>query len=300
MQGMKLRRIPEGKPGAGIAVAWLHYSANPEMTPEVIAKLRASTPTQAIWDREMEINYEAMEGTPLYPGFSRALHVVPAYDVSDRARWTIWQGADPHTRTPHAFVWEAFGDRGDRVICGELWPNDGIAYTTREYAEAIELLESDSFEKPPAFRWCAGKKLEVYDRYMDTHGAAVNSDEGEDYFKTYANYGLDFKHAHKGEQILSVAVDSIREAMKNKRLDGSDKIPVLHVFEDCVETVNEFELVRFPKGDAEKAADERPMTYRKHCLDCAAYIESALPGYVLPSVLRPQDEFNPIYPHTGY
>lgn len=135
----------------------------------------------ARWRREMEIQALALEGELLYPEFSREFNACEPFDVSDTDTWTIYMGCDPHGRTPHAFIWEAFHKNGvDRVVCGELWPGrqvPGERFTVAQYAWAIKWLESDATDKYPWFEWANGKKLSVYYRTMDTHGLAVNSDE---------------------------------------------------------------------------------------------------------------------------
>src|SRR5271154_2713107 len=129
MQGVSLRRVPQGQPGAGMAVLRLHYSADPERwSPEMVAKLRATYTSDARWNREMEIAYEALEGELLYPEFSRDRNLCQPFDVSDPNYWTLWMALDPHPRTAHAMVWEAFNKHDDRVVCGELWPEFGTRY----------------------------------------------------------------------------------------------------------------------------------------------------------------------------
>jgi hypothetical protein len=86
--------------------------------------------------------------------------------------------------------------------------------------------------------------------------------------------------------------------------------PILRVFNTCYETIDEFENVRFPKpnrkpGDdfgneasAGRDSDEKMVTYQKHELDCAAYIETARPRYILPR--RQEAPWEPLYEATGY
>lgn len=215
-------------------------------------------------------------------------------------------GADPHGRTAHCFAWEAFHKNGiDRVICGELWPGrhfPGQSFTVAQYACAIEAIESDSVDKPSWFEWARGKKLKVYNRYMDTHGAAVNSDEGKDFFETYRKYDLYFVPALKGEARLAVARDSIGNALLPLTCTPASgeqyRQGALRVFDGCAETISEFERVRYPEGEPERPADERPMTYRKHALDCLHYIETANASFVLQRPLK--DTWTPIYESVGY
>ena len=303
MSGMSLRRIPAGLPGAGIPVFRLHYTADPTMTAQKVAEVRRKYTSEARFRREMEIEYESLEGELLYPQFNRERNLCDPFDVSDPEYWTIWMALDPHPRTAMGLLWEAFSKYGDSVTCGELWPEfgtkmgptDGNRWMTRDYAEAIQFFESDSQYKPAPFLWARGKRLKVFRRVMDTFGAAANSDEGEDYFQTYLRLGreltgdaekrgkaservhLYFEPALKGQNNLAKAQDSIARRL----MPSAQGPPRERIFRDCYEIIDEYENVRFPEGDPERPADERPITYRKHLLDCRAYIETARPGFVM-------------------
>ena len=200
-------------------------------------------------------------------------------------------------------MWEAFNKYHDAVVCGELWPEfgtrcgptDGNRWTTKDYAEAIKLFESDSEFKPSPFRWANGKKLNVGGRrFMDTFGKATNSDEGEDYFETYQRLGnelkinLTFQPALKGHDNLGKAQDSIGR----KLLPSVQGPPIMRVFRDCYELIDEFENVRFPEGTPERPSDERPVTYQKHVIDCLHYIETARPGFVMMRAMKSQPPWN--------
>ena len=244
----------------------------------------------------MEIQALAIEGELLYPQFNRERNICQPFDVSDPEYWTLYMALDPHPRTAHAMVWEAFNKYRDRVVVGEMWPEwgtrygptNGVRWSTRDYAEAIKLFESDSEYKPSPFLWAKGKKLHVGGRrFMDTFGSGANSDEGEDFFETYRRLGnelninLNFQPALKGHNNLAKAQDSIARALM-PTLQGP---PILKIFADCDELIEELENVRFPEGDPERPSDERPLTYRKHVIDCVHYIETARPGFIM---LRPR------------
>ena len=306
MRGLSLRQIPEGRPGAGIKIARLHFLADPTMTPERVASLRSQYTSDARWRREMEIQYEALQGELLYPEFHRELSVCEPFDVSDPGCWTIYHACDPHGRTPHAFIWEAFNKFGDRAVCGELWTGRDHPEerpTVAQYSGLLKWIESDSYDKPESFDWSRGKKLHIHYRVMDTHGAAVNSDEGKDYFETYRSHGFNYFSALKGEVRLAVARDLVGNSLLPLEITtatGKSIRSRMRVFEGCVETIDEFERVRYPEGDPERPSDEKPMTYRKHLLDGLHYIETARPRFVVPKWLRRRSTREPIYSSTGY
>ena len=120
-----------------------------------------------------------------------------------------------------------------------------------QYCEALKWLESDSLDKPSPFDWSRGKQLHVYYRVMDTHGAAVNSDEGKDYFDTYRSHGFNYFSALKGEVRLAVARDLIGNSLLPLEITtatGKSIRSRMRVFEGCAETIDEFERVDTPKG----------------------------------------------------
>jgi hypothetical protein len=308
MQGVSVKHVPSGMPNAGGAVLRIHYSSDPSFDRARLDSLRSKYTSEARWRREMEIEALALEGELVYPQFNRARNTCRPFDVSDPNYWTIWMALDPHPRTAHAMAWEAFNKNHDRVVCGELWPEfgtpmgptDGVRWSTRDYAETIKFLESDSQDKPAPFQWARGKALRIARRYMDTFGAAANSDEGEDYFATYLRLGnelkikLNFQPALKGHDNLAKAQDTIGRAL----MASQQGPPMMYVFDDCHELVDEFENVRYPEGTPERPADERVLTYRKHVIDCLHYIETARPGFILPRAHH--STFVPINPATGY
>lgn len=269
------------------------------MTPERVEQLRKTYTSKARWEREMEIAYEALEGELYYPEWNREANVCEPFDVSDPEYWTIYNACDPHPRTPSCFVWRAFNKYGDDVVCGELWPSE--RFSVAAFADAIDLLESDSLNKPVPFDWARGKKLRIHQRYMDTFGSAANSDEGSDFFAAYRKYGLHFQPAIKGSNNLATARDAIGRRLIPVEITtghGTAKRAPMRVFEGCNETIKEMERVRYPEGEPLRPADEKPLTYRKHCLDCIEYIETASPDFRPPH--RQGSAYEPIYPNLGY
>lgn len=311
----------------------LHMDADPTMTPEKRALLRQRYTSDARYRREIEIEYEALEGELVLPEFNRSRNLVEPFDVSDRDYWTLYMALDPHPRTAHAMVWEAVNKHNDRINCGEFWPEYGTRYAsdsgrwrTRDYAEAIQLFESDSEYKPAPFEWAQGKRLVVRRRFMDTFGRAAYSDEGEgeDYFESYRRLGieltkkaiaagkgseqvnLNFDPALKGHDNLAKAQDSVARQF----LPSAQGPPLRRIFSNLYELIDEIENVRHPKkrpmpGDdfglehtGGRPADEQIVTYQKHCLDCVFYIETSRPIFVIPSA--PESRWEPLNPATGY
>lgn len=292
--GVTLRRIP----GSDIPVLRIHYSADDSLSAERIASMKAKYTNPQIWAREMEVEYEALEGERVFPEYSPSINDAPPFDCSDPRYWTIWHACDPHGRTPNAFNWVGFGSDGDAFVLGEMWPKR--RYSVKECSENIKWLESDSRDKPDNF--LPGRSLKVFRRVMDTHGKAINAeDAGEDFFKEFRKNGLSYQPAKKSSQILQVARDRIGRMLTADKVvsaQGISSLPRLYVSLACPETRDEFENVRYASGDIERPSEEMPITYRKHLLDCVIYIFSEGARFV--TVKRQADTFVPIYDSTGY
>jgi hypothetical protein len=292
-QGVSLRRMDNG-----VAVMRIHYSADLGMTPEKIAALKHSYIDEAAWRQEMEIEYEAKQGERLFPSYAAHVNDCEPFDCTDTNYWTIYQGCDPHGRTPHGFVWTAFGSSGDVCVWNELFKSP--LRSVKEYSETIHWLESDADDKP--YHWWPGQKVTVFKRIMDTHGSAVNSDEGEDYFRTYRKYKLNFFPAKKGHDILATARDEINRLMlPQKVVSPTGKVqflPQMYVSTACPQTKDQLENVRFPSGEAERLSDERPETFVRHLVDPLCYIFTDRPRFVARKKWESTEE--PIYANTGY
>jgi hypothetical protein len=55
----------------------VHYSHDPSKDFEWAARLKATFPTEQLWEREMELNFAAVSGTAAYPKFNPAINVAP-------------------------------------------------------------------------------------------------------------------------------------------------------------------------------------------------------------------------------
>lgn len=150
--GVALRRTRDGIP-----VLRLHYTASPRCDAEWAAKERKKYTSQAYWDLEMEMKYEALSGQRVYPEFDAAVHVIPHSRIPKKLMRAM--SIDPHPRTPHAAMWVGIDQWSDWYIYRELWPSvvygqtktlrddtEDNHYTIREYAETFATLEGNSLE----------------------------------------------------------------------------------------------------------------------------------------------------------
>jgi hypothetical protein len=204
---MLLRRTADGIP-----VLRLHYSADPDITPEWTEKQRKRYTSQVMWDLEMEINYEARSGQKVYPEYDPAIHVIPDSQIPRIG--CLYMAIDPHPRTPHATLWLLIDEYSDWYIFRELWPSvfygqpkvpsDDVVdpgYTVRDYAEAIAVLEGNELvfkyagtdkERATYRRRTGGER--VITRLMDYAAkgfqASGESQEFESFADKFDRYGI--------------------------------------------------------------------------------------------------------------
>lgn len=163
----------------GFHVLRLHYSADPEKDPTTSQGKRwyeeaRKGMSDARWRQEHEIDYGALGGQLVFPGFDESIHVVPSRLPLDPERYTIWLGADTHMRTPDAFCWVAVDREGDLSVVWSWWPDEKLII--RKCAEVLKRID--------------GTCLEPYYRVMDVAGKGQSADEEHDRFEAYQDAGF--------------------------------------------------------------------------------------------------------------
>jgi len=284
-----MRRTKEG-----IAVVRVHYSANPDLTPEWLDKETKKFTSQAYWDLELEIAYEALGGQRVYPDFDPAIHVIPDDQIPNLL--TRYQAIDPHPRTPHACLWIGIDAWSDWYVYRDLWPS--IAYgesrdvrddeqdhefTTKEYAETIALLEGNEIKWHNAEtddEWGEYVKkpngeMIVY-RFMDQAGKAFRATgEGqkeESFSARYDRFGIQCQDPYKSHQ---AGEDAVHQLLKARRHEIKGTWPRLHIAARCHELILELQKYRFKvlRGRIDdKELKQEGVEARCHLIDCLRYL----------------------------
>lgn len=295
--GLSMRRTK-----AGIPVVRLHYSALPYATPEWIEDQRRRYTSQAYWDLEMEIKYEALSGQRVYPEFDPAVHVVA--DVEIPKRGCRYMSIDPHPRTPHACLWVLIDRFSDWWVYRELWPSvvygiprnirdneEDRSFTIREYAETIAVLEGNKLdwrnpetddEYAVYLRRPGGER--IIERFMDQAGkgffASGEHQLEETYARRYDRFGIQcldpYKSRRSGE-------DAIRSLLKPRRHDVRGWWPRLHIAASCEELILELQKYRYKvtrRPNDEKELKQEGVEARCHMLDNLRYLATANIAYI--------------------
>lgn len=299
MQGFSVRRIPDDKPCAGIKVVKLHYSADPTMTAERVAKLKSKYPDINTWNQEMEIDDRARSGQKIFcPPFDPLIHVVsPPRPLSvKRDEWTVWQICDPHPRTPNAFVWLAANRLGRLAVIWSWWKHEFDANgsqkkrTIDEYAKMLRAHDT-LLTKP-------------YRRLMDPAGKAWDGEPQKDFFESFRTaknekgerIGVVFNPAKKnfgynGYQLINRAL-KIHEYVVDGELV---KLPKLEIWRGCGDNdalAERFEMARWREWKVptdEKDAPEEPEGKNMHLVDCVSYGMLDGPRFVEPYLVEQQN-----------
>lgn len=242
---MSLRRTK-----AGWAVCRLHYSADPTLVGERLQKERNRYTSEAWWNLEMEIKYDALQGARVYPDFDPAIHVIPHERIPRRL--CCFSAIDPHPRTPHAFLWIGLDRWSDVYVYREMWPSivyglnktvkdddQENSYTTKDYVETVALKEGNFIEwRNPATdqeygvyrqvkrgtRLPSGRIAEkageyIIYRFMDQAGKAFSATGHdatvqESLADRYSRYGMPCVDPYK---IHKAGEDAIREWLRPRR-----------------------------------------------------------------------------------
>lgn len=297
MRGFTVSQIPPGKPGAGIKVVTLHYSADPSMTPERVAALRAKYPDQSTWNREMEIDDRARSGQRIF-NFDPTVHLVEGKLPIKREEWTVWQICDPHPRTPNAFLWLAANRLGELAVIWSWWKHETDdsgrkkKRTIDEYARMLRAHDS-LLVKP-------------YRRIMDPAGKSWDGEPQKDFFeafrsakepKTGEKIGVAFTPAKKNFGYNGYAL--INQALKTHEFVVDDvlvKRPRLTIWRDCGDNnalAERLEMARWREWKQpvdDKDAPEEPEGKDMHLPDCLSYGMLDGPRFVEPYVVQRQNE----------
>jgi hypothetical protein len=292
--GLSFARLP----GSGIPVLTVHYSARPDMTPERVETERAGYPSEAFWQREMEIDAHALSGQLVYPDFDENTHVVPGDVMKDVGRVCRYMAIDPHIRTPHAFLWLAVDRWDDLWIYREMWPSKAYAgkslrdtdeeygpFSIREYADRVAREERNEIEWYNAeqgdreyglYRQKPSGERIIY-RFMDQAGkgfrASDESQPSESFSGRYAKYGIQCQDPIKSH---GLGEDAIREALEprwNTLLEAM--WPRLHILAGCRELIWEFRNLRYQStktSNDERELKQMPVQARSHMLDLLRYL----------------------------
>lgn len=281
MQGISTRKTK-----LGWNVIRIHYSADPDKNPNTAAGAAwlasaKSGLSDARWRKEYEIDYGALGGQLVFPMFDESIHVVPG-DLEELSpqKFTIWLGADPHPRTPDAFLWLGIDSNGEMSVVCSWWPEENKL--VRESAATIKAVH----EGFPGLR----PRYQV----MDVAGANFNVDEEHNFFDSYRNEGLYFQRAKRnmdlsGYELIAAALTPTEFVVGNEKKQR----PRLTIWDGCgdnAKLIHQIKNLRYRewKGNVDdKDPPEEPRQKERHLIDCLSYILLDEPRFIRPRKHQP-------------
>lgn len=270
----------------GIDIFRLHYTADPDKTPEWAAAQKAAMTNPADYEQEFEINFSAKLGTLIYQLHDEAT-LEQSFPIP--ADWTRYWALDPHPVVPHASLWVAIDRWGDGWVYRELWPSrvcglpgnvpeDDNRFTIKQYVEAVQWLESaDNPENE-------GRAEDVFRRVIDYAARSMGqgfSDENPQFNFQQRFEELGGWHFQDCIKDLNAGYESVNEWLKPRDVeqpDGNFKPKSkLHIFMDrCPELVHELKNNRFqqltPLLAERQDPTGKPQAKRNHLTDCLRYL----------------------------
>lgn len=322
-----------------ITVLRLHYSADPEKTPEWAEKQKAGMTDPAMYEQEYEISFEAKLGTLLYQ-LNEEATLEQSFPIPQE--WTRYWSLDPHPRVPHAFLWAAVDPWEDLWVYRELWPSkcclqyaggallgdrgntpeDDNRFTYRDYIETVQWLES-----PRNQHKCADGRAEsallteserIHKRVIDYAARAfvvydtAAGDEKKTMQQRYEEisqelgYPFYFDDAVKD---VDTGISLVNEWLKPREVEGKDgkftPKSRLHIFQDkCPELIHQLKQNRYesltPLLAERKDPEGKPLKKRNHLTDCLRYIVMAEPQFIGPPRRGRRPQVKPLYEGISY
>lgn len=312
---MALRRTPEG-----IAVLRVHHLADPLKDEAWRVRERRKYTSQAYWDKEIDIKYDALDGQRVYPEFDPTIHVIPDDQIPKQL--TRYMSIDPHPRTPHAALWIGIDRWGDWYAYRELWPSVGYgdprqvkdidqekSFTVKDYAETMAVLEGNYIEWKNAetddeyglyrrikagqmFPWNAlaernGEYI-VY-RFMDQAGKAFRASgenqQAESYAERYDRFGIQCQDPMKLHQ---AGEDAVHELLKPRRHETRGVWSRLHIGASLKELI--LELTKHRRKSTRRLTNELELKqdgveYRRHLIDNLRYLATGQGVAFIPTLV---------------
>lgn len=278
----------------GIRILRLHYSADPDKTPEWAAKQKAAMTNAADYEQEYEINFAAKLGTLVYQ-----LHEEATLENSSALpdKGTDYFALDPHPVVPHAGLWVRVDPWGDPWCLRELWPSkiygqrgnapeDDNRFSIKQWVETAQWLESaDNPENK-------GKDQDIYLRVIDYSARAM----GQGFFDEKPEYnfqkrfeelgGWSFRDCIKDNLAGPEKVNELLKPRDVEQADGTFKPKSkLKICQDrCPELIHELKTNRYQQLTPLMAERSdpigKPQPKRDHLTACLKYLAMAGLEYI--------------------
>lgn len=322
------------KTGARYRVFELLYEADPEkgsgekiwcaeekmhMSPWLYRQWQEMS-DNALFRQEILCDFEATQGSLLFT-FKQHEKSILCKPFRIPETWTRYYSLDPHPRVPHAHLWCAVDNYGDRYYYREFWPSkqygkkgnvpeDDNRYTIREHMEVIRYLESAENPKND------GHDEKINRRVIDYAARAFGQGTSDDK-EPQENFQIRFEKTMRELKISrpffqdcikdrDAGIEKVNAGFKPLEVeDASGKfVPSsrIKIFDDMHELIMQLRTARYPQLTALQADTQdpimTPLQKRTHQVDCLRYLEMSNPRYHSP--VKSVSDWKPIHEGVYY
>lgn len=198
----------------------LHYSASPDRDQSWVARMRP-TMSPDLWDQEMEMNRDKVEGRPIFYNFKRDLHSATKLPYDPNR--PIIRGLDFGMVHPFC-VWMQVNEYDQVLILAELM---GDNVTIDKFVEQMDKVENRLFR-------INGRIHRDYATFGDPAGNQKNDKVEYTTIQRLATYGIICKTARYE---VNVGIQLIQTLLNVRR----DQRPGLLIDKDCEILIGAFE-----------------------------------------------------------
>jgi hypothetical protein len=264
----------------GVLAISVHYSADPAKdpdTPEGQAWLRHAKEgmTPSMWNKEMEMDFQALRGKLVYEEWNPEIHVVNPCSIP--FDWTIIHAVDPGLVNPCAMLWAAVKPDGDIVFFDEYYVAEK---TIKEHASAVRQKEGQM-----RVNWrIIDSAAYIREQVAFSHGTGPQT-----IAEQWESEGFYF---HKGSRNEELGITKVHEYLKfMPELGKTVHNPRLTVFSNLVWFRWEIEKWKYPEQspvmEEKKNPVEKGEDKDNHLMDCMRLILQENPTFLGATSIRP-------------
>lgn len=248
----KYRVLTVTRSPGGWAFVPVHYSADPEKDDAWALRERNKYPNEDGYARELEIDFGLHSGTPAYPAFSEGKHVVDELAYDDRLPFLL--AMDFNTNPMSLIICHL--ENGWLKVIDEIVQAGTIDQCIQEFRNRYPMHRGDVTFYGDATRGTNPQtaKSNWLVVQMSMRGYCVKPQ----YLVPFSNPGI-------GDRLLAV----------NRKLQGAEGVPGIHIASKCRELIQDFrEVMLTPDGKRILKVNkpEDPYYLRTHASDAIGYL----------------------------
>jgi len=252
--------------------SWRFKSEENPFLPKERLEQAKETSTPDYYAQEYEADFRKFTGL-VYKEFQREVHVIDQFDVPDS--FQIYRGMDFGSTNPTACLWIAVDADENCYVVGEHFATgETIDYHAgRINSHPLSKRVSQTFGDPSGAQWIS----EFAQRGI--YITPANKEVGTN-FNSWVRFGIE-KVSERLKRIPG-KIRTFRSDGSLQRLDEGKGEPSLYIFNNCQNTIREFETYRWKEKSVTQAQDlnepDVPEKANDHAMDALRYFAVSYGG----------------------